>query len=78
MKMNKNSETYRLIAAEAVEFLYWCMHDQNLNVQQIQTRYLSKKLSCLSYGALLQQLINDHVKSYERLAMKTLKDSDYV
>ena len=78
MKMNKNSETYRLIASEAVEFLYWCMHDQNLNVKQIQTRYLSKELNCLSYGALLQQLINDHVKSYERLAMKTLKESDYV
>ena len=76
--MNKNSETYRLIASEAVEFLYWCMHDQNLNVKQIQTRYLSKELNCLSYGALLQQLINDHVKSYERLAMKTLKESDYV
>jgi len=76
--MNKNSETYRLIVTEAVEFLLWCLQEEKLNVQQIQTRYLSKELSCLSYGALLQQLINDHVKSYERLAIKTLKDSDYV
>ena len=76
--MNKNSETYRLIVTEAVEFLLWCLQEEKLDVQQIQTRYLSKKLSCLSYGALLQQLINDHVKSYERLAMKKLKDSDYV
>mgnify|MGYP006230520521 FL=1 len=78
MKMNKNSETYRLLATEAVEFLLWCMQKQNLNGKQIQTRYLSKELSCLSYGALLQQLINDHVKSYERLATKKLNESDYV
>tara|TARA_R100001224_G_C3966893_1_gene131124 strand:+ start:210 stop:440 length:231 start_codon:yes stop_codon:yes gene_type:complete len=76
--MNKNSETYRLLATEAVEFLLWCMQKQNLNGKQIQTRYLSKELSCLSYGALLQQLINDHVKSYERLATKKLNESDYV
>ena len=76
--MNKNSETYRLIVTEAVEFLLWCLQEEKLDVQQIQTRYLSKKLSCLSYGAVLQQLINEHVKSYERLAIKTLKDSDYV
>ena len=78
MKMNKNSETYRLLATEAVEFLLWCMQKQNLNGKQIQTRYLSKELSCLSYGAVLQQLINDHVKSYERLATKKLNESDYV
>ncbi len=78
MKMNKNSETYRLLATEAVEFLLWCMQKQNLNGKQIQTRYLSKELSCLSYGALLQQLINDHVKSYETLATKKLNESDYV
>ena len=76
--MNKNSETYRLLATEAVEFLLWCMQKQNLNGKQIQTRYLSKELSCLSYGALLQQLINDHVKSHERLATKKLNESDYV
>tara|TARA_B100000513_G_C11863802_1_gene173659 strand:- start:594 stop:824 length:231 start_codon:yes stop_codon:yes gene_type:complete len=76
--MNKNSETYRLLATEAVEFLLWCMQKQNLNGKQIQTRYLSKELSCLSYGALLQQLINDHVKSYETLATKKLNESDYV
>ena len=78
MKINKNSETYRLIVCEAVEFLNWCMQKENLNAQQIQSRYLSQELTCLSYGALLQQLINDHVKSYERLAIKTLKESDYV
>lgn len=78
MKMNKNSETYRLLATEAVEFLLWCMQKQNLNGKQIQTRYLSKELSCLSYGAVLQQLINDHVKSYETLATKKLNESDYV
>jgi|TARA_E500000318_G_scaffold109256_1_gene121838 hypothetical protein len=78
MKINKNSETYRLIVTETVEFLLWCLQEEKLNVQQIQTKYLSKELNCLSYGALLQQLINDHVKSYERLAMKTLKESDYV
>ena len=77
-KMNKNSETYRLLATEAVEFLLWCMQKQNLNGKQIQTRYLSKELSCLSYGAVLQQLINDHVKSYETLATKKLNESDYV
>ncbi len=76
--MNKNSETYRLLATEAVEFLLWCMQKQNLNGKQIQTRYLSKELSCLSYGAVLQQLINDHVKSYETLATKKLNESDYV
>tara|TARA_B100000519_G_scaffold177149_1_gene166658 strand:+ start:1986 stop:2216 length:231 start_codon:yes stop_codon:yes gene_type:complete len=76
--MNKNSETYRLLATESVEFLLWCMQKQNLNGKQIQTRYLSKELSCLSYGALLQQLINDHVKSYETLATKKLNESDYV
>ena len=78
MKRNKNSETYRLLATEAVEFLLWCMQKQNLNGKQIQTRYLSKELSCLSYGAVLQQLINDHVKSYETLATKKLNESDYV
>ena len=77
-KMNKNSETYRLLATEAVEFLLWCMQKQNLNGKQIQTRYLSKELSCLSYGAVLQQLINDHVISYETLATKNLNESDYV
>ena len=76
--MNKNSETYRLLATEAVEFLLWCMQKQNLNGKQIQTRYLSKELSCLSYDAVLQQLINDHVKSYETLATKKLNESDYV
>jgi len=76
--MNKNSETYRLLATEAVEFLLWCMQKQNLNGKQIQNRYLSKELSCLSYGAVLQQLINDHVKSYETLATKKLNESDYV
>ena len=76
--MNKNSETYRLLATEAVEFLLWCMQKQNLNGKQIQTRYLSKELSCLSYGAVLQQLINDHVKSYETLATNKLNESDYV
>ena len=76
--MNKNSETYRLLATEAVEFLLWCMQKQNLNGKQIQTRYLSKELSCLSYGAVLLQLINDHVKSYETLATKKLNESDYV
>ena len=76
--MNKNSETYRLLATEAVEFLLWCMQKQNLNGKQIQTRYLSKELSCLSYGAVLQQLINDHVKSHETLATKKLNESDYV
>ena len=54
------------------------MQKQNLNGKQIQTRYLSKELSCLSYGAVLQQLINDHVKSYETLATKKLNESDYV
>ena len=76
--MNRNSETYKLLATEAVEFLHWCMKDQKLNIKQIQTRYLSKELNCLSYGALLQQLINDHVKSYEAIATKELKESDYV
>lgn len=78
MKMNKNSETYRLCVTEAVEFLYYCMHEQNLDVKKISHRYLSKQLTCLSYGALLQQLIHDHVESHEALQNKTLKESDYV
>lgn len=76
--MNRNSETYQLLATEAVEFLHWCMHDQKLNIKQIQKRYLKKEFACLSYGGLLQQLINDHVKSYEAIATKELKESDYV
>ena len=76
--MNRNSETYQLLATEAVEFLLWCLQEEKLNVEQIQTKYLSKELNCLSYGALLQQLINDHVKSYEAIAIKEPKESDYV
>jgi len=76
--MNRNSETYQLLATEAVEFLYWCMHDQKLSIKQIQKRYLKKEPACLSYGGLLQQLINDHVKSYKAIATKELKESDYV
>ena len=60
--MNRNSETYQLLATEAVEFLYWCMKDQKLSIKEIQKRYLKKEFACLSYGGLLQQLINDHVK----------------
>ena len=76
--MNRNSETYRLLVTEAVEFLYNCMHEQNLDVKEISQRYLSKERQVSSYGALLQQLINDHVRSYEALQNKTLKESDYV
>ena len=76
--MNRNSETYRLLVTEAVEFLYYCMHEQNLDVKEISQRYLSKERQVSSYGALLQQLINDHVRSYEALQNKTLKESDYV
>ena len=76
--MNKNSETYRLLAYDAIEFLYWCTHQQKLTLKQIEKQYLSKELSCLSYGALLQQLINDHVNSHVRISNKELKESDYV
>ena len=78
IRMNRNSETYRLLVTEAVEFLYYCMHEQNLDVKEISQRYLSKQLTCLSYGALLQQLINDHVRSYEALQNKVLKETDHV
>lgn len=76
--MNRNSETYRLLVTEAVEFLYNCMHEQNLDVKEISQRYLSKERQVSSYGALLQQLINDHVRSYEALQNKVLKETDHV
>ena len=76
--MNRNSETYRLLVTEAVEFLYNCMHAQNLDVKEISQRYLSKERQVSSYGALLQQLINDHVRSYEALQNKVLKETDHV
>ena len=76
--MNRNSETYRLLVTEAVEFLYYCMHEQNLDVKEITQRYLSKERQVSSYGALLQQLINDHVRSYEALQNKVLKETDHV
>lgn len=76
--MNKNSETYRSLAAEATEFLLWCLKDQEMKLKDIEQMYLSKNLSCLSYGALLQQLINDHIESHVRISNKELKESDYV
>ena len=76
--MNRNSETYRLLVTEAVEFLYYCMHEQNLDVKEISQRYLSKERQVSSYGALLQQLLNDHVRSYEALQNKVLKETDHV
>lgn len=78
IRMNRNSETYRLLVTEAVEFLYNCMHEQNLDVKEISQRYLSKERQVSSYGALLQQLINDHVRSYEALQNKVLKETDHV
>jgi len=76
--MNKNSETYRSLAAEATEFLLWCLKDQEMKLKDIEQMYLSKNLSCLSYGALLQQLINDHIESHIRISNKKQKESDYV
>ena len=59
--MNRNSETYQLLATEAVEFLYWCMKDQKLSIKQIQKRYLKKEFACLSYGGLLQPVSYTHL-----------------
>ena len=69
MILNKNSETHRLLAKEAVEFLLFCL-DNDMKLADIQRMYIKKELNNLTYANVLQALINEHIDSHVRLSMK--------
>lgn len=67
--LNKNSETHRLLAKEAVEFLLFCL-DNDMKLADIQRMYIKKELNNLTYANVLQALINEHIDCHVRLSMK--------
>lgn len=69
MMLNKNSETHRLLAKEAVEFLLFCL-DNDMKLADIQRMYIKKELNNLTYANVLQALINEHIDCHVRLSMK--------
>ena len=64
--LNKNSETYTLLAVEAVEFMMECLHN-GMSLHDIRTMYITRKSIPLGYGTVLQQLIREHVECHTRL-----------
>ena len=69
MMLNKNSETHRLLAKEAVEFLLFCLNN-DMKLGDIQRMYIKKELTNLTYANVLQALINEHIDCHVRLSMK--------
>ena len=73
MMLNKNSETHRLLAKEAVEFLLFCL-DNDMKLADIHRMYIKKELNNLTYANVLQALINEHIDCHVRLSMKYEKE----
>ena len=69
MMLNKNSETHRLLAKDAVEFPLFCL-DNDMKLADIQRMYIKKELNNLTYANVLQALINEHIDCHVRLSMK--------
>ncbi len=69
MILNRNSETHRLLAKEAVEFLLFCLNN-DMKLGDIQRMYIKKELTNLTYANVLQALINEHIDCHVRLSMK--------
>tara|TARA_B100000287_G_C20455560_1_gene711250 strand:- start:287 stop:520 length:234 start_codon:yes stop_codon:yes gene_type:complete len=67
--LNRNSETHRLLAKEAVEFLLFCLNN-DMKLGDIQRMYIKKELTNLTYANVLQALINEHIDCHVRLSMK--------
>lgn len=73
MILNRNSETHRLLAKEAVEFLLFCLNN-DMKLGDIQRMYIKKELTNLTYANVLQALINEHIDCHVRLSMKNEKE----
>ena len=69
MILNRNSETHRLLAKEAIEFLLFCLNN-DMKLGDIQRMYIKKELTNLTYANVLQALINEHIDCHVRLSMK--------
>lgn len=67
--LNRNSETHRLLAKEAIEFLLFCLNN-DMKLGDIQRMYIKKELTNLTYANVLQALINEHIDCHVRLSMK--------
>ena len=68
--LSKNSETYQLLAKEALEFMLDCLN-QGMDLHEIKAMYINKMGSVpVSYGNILNQLIREHLECNKRLVNK--------
>ena len=74
--LSKNSETYQLLAKEALEFMLDCLN-QGMQLSEIKAMYINKMGSGvqMSYGNILNQLIREHLECHKRLDNKNNKMS---
>lgn len=75
--VSKQSETYRLLAAEATEHFNMCIQD-GMSLTEIKALYIDDYgHHSLSYGNVLNALIREHLASYRRLAEKKTLQMEY-
>jgi hypothetical protein len=68
--LSKNSETYQLLAKEALEFMLDCLN-QGMQLNEIKAMYINEMGSIpISYGNILNQLIKEHLECHKRLVNK--------
>ena len=69
--LSKNSETYQLLAKEALEFMLDCLN-QGMQLNEIKAMYINEMGSGvqMSYGNILNQLIREHLECHKRLVNK--------
>jgi len=75
--LSKNSESYQLLAKEALEFMLDCLN-QGMQLYEIKAMYINNMGAGVpvSYGNILNQLIREHLECHKRLANKKYKMSD--
>lgn len=75
--VSKQSETYRLLAAEATEHFNMCIQD-GMSLNEIKALYIDDfGQHSLSYGNVLNALIREHLATYRRLAKKKTLQMEY-
>lgn len=75
--VSRQSETYRLLAAEATEHFNMCIQE-GMSLKEIKALYIDDYgHHSLSYGNVLNALIREHLASYRRLAEKKTLQMEY-
>jgi len=75
--VSRQSETYRLLAAEATEHFNMCIQE-GMSLKEIKALYIDDYgHHSLTYGNVLNALIREHLASYRRLAEKKSLQMEY-